>query len=132
MYRVLALAVVVLVANCAAPPPPPGDPRVQLTPDAGVSADSPVMGVGPLLGGAEQLVRVSIRLVNPGPVDRPVLQTTDWTDIDEMPVRTLMSAPQRLTVPRFGDATIQVIAPNPKAVNFHTRIEADFSATNPS
>jgi uncharacterized protein DUF1425 len=125
MYRVLALAVAVLVANCAAPPPPPGDPRVQLTPDAGVSADSPRIVSGPLL-------RASIRLVNSSPADRPVLQTTDWTDVNKLPVRTLMSAPQRLTVPRFGDATIQVIAPNPKAVNFHTRIEPDFSATNPS
>jgi hypothetical protein len=115
MYRLLMLAGAVIVAGCATPAPPPGDPR-----DV-----PPIIVAGPLL-------RVSIRLVNPSPADRPVLQTTDWTDVNKLPVRTLMSAPQRLTVPRFGDATIQVIAPNPRAVNFNTRIEPDFSAGNPS
>ena len=98
MHRALAMAGALLVAGCAAPlPPPPGDPRVQLTPDAGVSADPPVIGVGPSLR-----LRASIRLVNSSPADRPVLQTTDWTDIDGLAVRTLMSAPQRLTVPVSG------------------------------
>ena len=84
-----------MVAGCATPAPPPGDPHVYLTPDAGVSADPPIIVAGPLL-------RASIRLVNTSPADRPVVQTTDWTTDIGMPVRTLLSAPIRLTVPRYG------------------------------
>lgn len=84
-------------------------------------ADAPIVGPGPSL-------RAAVRLVNPSGVDRPVIETTDWVTAAGMPVRSLLSAPQRLTVPRYGDATIQVIAPNPAAVQFRIRVEPDFSA----
>lgn len=124
MHRLLALAGTIFVAGCAAPMAP-SDPRVFLTPDAAVSADPPIVTNGPLL-------RASIRLVNPTAVDRPVVQTTDWLNAAGMPLRSLASAPQRLTVPRFGDATIQLIAPNPAAIQFRTRVEPDRSAIDPN
>ena len=92
-----------------------------LTPDAGVLAEPPTVVAGPLL-------RASVRLVNPTGADRPVIGTTDWATASGMPVRSLLSAPQRLTVPRFGDATIQAIAPTQAAVLFHIRVEPDLSA----
>ncbi|MBC7800004.1 MAG: hypothetical protein H7Z10_05235 [Gemmatimonadaceae bacterium] len=120
MRTTLAAAIMMLVAGCTPPPPPapPGDPRVFLTPDAGVFADPPIVAFGPELRG-------SVRLVNPGPNDRPVIQTTEWANASGMPVRSLLSTPQRLTVPRFGDATIQVIAPSRAAVQFRIRVEPD-------
>lgn len=96
-----------------------------LAPDAGVFADPAVVLAGPLL-------RASVRLVNPSSTDRAVLQTTDWVNASGLPVRTLLSAPQRLTVPRFGDATISVIAPNAAASQFRVRVEPDHSAIDPS
>jgi uncharacterized protein YcfL len=118
------------VATCAAwlvgctSLPPPADPYVRVTPDAGVVAE-------PALVAALTPMQASIRLVNTSSVDRPVLQTTDWNDAAGLPVRSLLSAPQRLTVPRFGDATILLIAPSPAAVQFRVRVEPDRSATDP-
>jgi uncharacterized protein YcfL len=113
-----------LVVGCMAQPVPT-DPRVFLTPDAGVLAEPPVVVAAPML-------RVSVRLVNPTGADRPVLQTVDWTNAEGLPVRSLMSRPQRLTVPRYGDATISFIAPTPAATQFRIRVEPDHSATNPN
>ncbi len=121
--HLLAAVCVALAAGCTSIPPP-ADPYVQVTPDAGVVAE-------PALVAPETPLRASIRLVNRSAVDRPVLQTTDWNDAGGLPVRSLLSAPQRLTVPRFGDATILLIAPNPAAVQFRVRVEPDRSATAP-
>jgi uncharacterized protein YcfL len=123
LRRLLAAACAASIAGCAASPPP-ADPNVTLTPDAGLIAE-------PTIVVAEAPMRASIRLVNTSGVDRPVLQTTDWNDAAGLPVRSLLSAPQRLTVPRFGDATILLIAPNPAAVQFRLRVEPDRSATDP-
>lgn len=114
-----------LALTSACTPPPLGDPRVYLTPDAGVFADPLIVVPGPPL-------RASVRLVNPGSSDRPVIQSTDWANADGMPVHSLLSAPQRLTVPRYGDATIELIAPNPAALQFRVRVEPDRSATDPN
>jgi uncharacterized protein YcfL len=121
--RLLAAAVAVAVAGCAAPPPP-ADPYVQVTPDAGINAEQTIVA-------ADAPLRASIRLVNSTGVDRPVLHTTDWNDAAGMPVPTLLSAPQRLTVPRYGDATIRLIAPTSTAVQFRVRVEPDRSAIDP-
>lgn len=95
---------------------------MSVTPDAGVYAEGPVVVPGPSL-------RAAVRLVNPGPADRPVLHTTDWIGASGLPVRTSMSRPQRLVVPRFGDATIAVTAPTPAAVQFRVRVEPDLSGS---
>ena len=87
-------------------------------------AEAPTVVPGPLL-------RAAVRLVNPSGMDRPVVQTTDWVNAAGMPVRSLLSTPQRLTVPRYGDATIQVIAPNPAALQFRIRVEPDVAAFPP-
>lgn len=118
------LAVAALVTACT-PPPLLGDPRVVLTPDANVLADAPIVVEGALLS-------VSVRLVNPSNRDRPVIETTDWKDAAGQPIRTLLSAPQRLTVPRYGDAEILAVAPTPNAVQFRIRVEPDYSAIDPS
>lgn len=114
-----------MVAACATAPIALGDPRIEITPDARVFADPPIV-----IGGS--LLRVSVRIANPSSTDRPVMETTDWQNLAGQPIRSLMSAPQRLTIPRYGDASISKIAPNPDAVQFHIRIEPDFSATDPS
>jgi hypothetical protein len=57
MARVLALVWLALVAGCMTQPVPT-DPRVFLTPDAGVLADPPTVVAAPMM-------RVSVRLVNP-------------------------------------------------------------------
>lgn len=122
--RCVAVACVAWAAGCAAPPSPaplpPTDPRVFLTPDAGVLADPPLVVPGTLM-------RATVRLVNPSPSDRPIIETTDWVNAAGLPIRTLLSAPQRLTVPRFGDSTVEVIAPNASAVQFRVRVEPDYS-----
>jgi hypothetical protein len=123
LHRSIAVASVALAAGCVGPTAAPSDPRIFLTPDVAVLADPPVVSLGPPL-------RASIRLVNPSSADRPVLQTTDWVNAAGMPLRTLLSTPQRLTVPGYGDTTIRLIAPSPLAVQFHTRVEPDRSATD--
>ncbi len=118
--RWLALAGTLWVVGCAAPPTPPaGDPRITLTPNAGVFADPPVVTLGPPL-------RASIRLINPSSVDLRVVQTTDWFKDDGSPVRSILSTPQHFTVPRFGDAMIPLVSPAPAATNFHIRVESDY------
>lgn len=114
-----------MMAACTTAPIASGDPRVSVTPDARVFAEDLIVVEGSPL-------RVSVRLVNTSGIDRPVIETTDWRNAAGQPIRSLMSAPQRLTVPRHGDAAISKIAPNADAVQFRIRVEPDFTAIDPS
>lgn len=124
--RTLAFALTIglggAVVGCAPPPlpSPPSDPRVVLTPDLGLLADPVVIAPG-------LVVRAQVRLVNPTKIDRPVVAITDWATASGMPVRTLLSAPRRFIVPRFGNAMVEVLAPSPQAVQFRIRVEPDYS-----
>jgi hypothetical protein len=112
----------VAVMSCTAPPPPErpaGDPRVFITPDLPLAAAAPIVSRG--VSGLE----VSLRLLNPTPVDFAVLATTDWIDAAGRPVDTVISRPRRITVPRFGDATVQSTAPKESVSDFRIRIEPD-------
>ena len=128
LVRAAGFALAAGLAACAPPAPPRAvslDPRVAITPDAAVFADAPIMGM------QSSLLSVSVRLSNPRGADVPVLQTMDWIDAAGVPIRSVMSAPRRMTVPRFGDATVQGIAPSPAARDFRLRVEPDFVAASP-
>jgi hypothetical protein len=115
-------AVLALGLYACAAPPPAIDPRVAITPDLPIVAEAPNVTT------SAGLMRVTLRLVNSTPQDLPVLAITDWTDREGQPISTIMSAPIRLTVPRFGDAVVDRIAPRDSAVIFHIRVEPDRAA----
>jgi len=102
----------------AQPPLPPPDTRVYVTPDAGVYADPAILRPGyPIQG--------SVRLINPTSTDLAIKQTTDWFDASGLHITTVLSAPERMVVPRLGDAYIKLVAPTPNAVQFQVRVEPD-------
>lgn len=104
------------------PAPPPTDPRVFILPDVPITADAPAVST------QAGLLRVTVRLVNRTPVDIPVVATTDWADAQGRPIRSTVSAPRRLTVPRFGDAVVDSVAPRATAAAFRVRVEFDPAA----
>ncbi|CAO3425781.1 DUF1425 domain-containing protein [Azospirillum doebereinerae] len=124
---VLAVALGLGLAACAPVTPPPApvpasaDPRVFILPDLPVTADAP--NVSTQAG----MLRVSVRLVNRTAEDIPVVTTTDWVDGQGRPIRSTVSAP-RLTVPRFGDAVLDSVAPRSNAAGFRVRVEFDPAA----
>ena len=95
------------------------DPRVEITPNTGVILDRiQVNAVGP--------VRGNIRLINTTGTDLPIKQTTTWLNSIGQIINTLLSRPEKMIVPRFGDAYVELIAPTPDAVMFQVRVEADY------
>ena len=121
-YRVAFAAPVLLGAYGCAVPPPPADPRLVITPDLPLVADAPSVTT------SAGMMRVTLRLVNGTPQDLPVLTTTDWLDEQGRPISSLMSAPMRMTVPRYGDAVMDRLAPRIPVSGFHIRIEPDWAA----
>lgn len=124
-----AAAMIVLglgLAACApVPPPPPApptDPRVYILPDLPITADPPIVST------QAGMLRVTVRLVNRTPEDIPVVAITDWADAQGRPIRSTVSAPRRLTVPRFGDAVVDSVAPRATATAFRVRVEFDPAA----
>jgi uncharacterized protein YcfL len=117
-------AVLALVSACAPqePPPPaaPLDLRVRMAPDVLLASGSPVV-----VPQADGLQRVSLVLANPFAQDRPVMQRIEWFDVEGQPVSSNLSSPRRMTVPRFGEAVVTGIAPQPRAVSFRIVIERD-------
>jgi hypothetical protein len=109
----------VLGLDACAAPPPAADPRVVVTPDLPIAAQAPNVTT------SAGLMHVTLRLMNSMPQDQPVLATTDWVDQEGQPISSIMSAPVRLTVPRFGDAAVDRIAPRPSAADFRIRVEPD-------
>ena len=112
------MSLALLAASCAAPPPPT-DPRVVIVPSAGVVADPPIVAV------EGDLLRVSVRLVDPAGADARVMAQTDWFDAMGRPLPSVMSAPQRMVVPALGDAWVRGVAPNGAATGFRLRVEPD-------
>ena len=95
------------------------DPRVEITPNTGVILDRiQVNAIGP--------VRGNIRLINSTSTDLPIKQTTTWFNSIGQMINTLLSRPEKMIVPRFGDAYVELIAPTPDAVMFQVRVEADY------
>jgi hypothetical protein len=95
------------------------DPRVEITPNTGVILDRiQVNAIGP--------VRGNIRLINSTSTDVPIKQTTTWFNSIGQVINTLLSRPEKMIVPRFGDAYVELIAPTPDAVMFQVRVEADY------
>jgi uncharacterized protein YcfL len=113
----LALA----LAACAAPPAPPAsvDPRVVIVPGL------PITTGAPLVTKQSGMLRVTATLANGTPQDIPVLATTDWIDPQGRSIASVVSRPRRLTVPRFGDAVLDSIAPRASATGFRIRVELD-------
>ena len=95
------------------------DPRVEITPHTGVILDRiQVNAIGP--------VRGNIRLINTTGTDLPIKQTTTWFNSIGQNINTLLSRPEKMIVPRFGDAYVELIAPTPDALMFKVRVEADY------
>jgi hypothetical protein len=95
------------------------DPRVEITPNTGVILDRiQVNAIGP--------VRGNIRLINSTSTDVPIKQTTTWFNSIGQVINTLLSRPEKMIVPRFGDAYVELIAPTPDALMFQVRVEADY------
>lgn len=121
-HRVFFAAVLALGANACALRPPPTDLRIVMAPDLPLVADAPSVTT------SAGLIRVTLRLMNGTPQDLPILTITDWFDEQGRPISSLMSAPMRLTVPRYGDAMIDRLAPHPRATSFRIHIEPDWAA----
>ncbi len=121
-HRVFFAAVLALGANACAPPPPATDPRIVMTPDLPLVADAPNVTT------SAGLIRVTLRLMNGTPQDLPILTITDLFDEQGRPISSLMSAAMRLTVPRYGDAVIDRLAPHPRATSFRIHIEPERAA----
>lgn len=109
------------LASCTASVPllTTDDPRVFVTQDAGVAAER-------LIVTQKKPIQGSLRIVNTTSEDLPISQTTTWFDFTGLPIRTLLSSPERMVVPRYGDAYIKLISPSPSAVDFNVRIERAF------
>jgi hypothetical protein len=56
-----------------------------------------------------------------------VLASTEWTDAAARPISSSMSVPRRMTVPRFGDALVDSLAPRADAVNFRVTVAPDLA-----
>ena len=108
-----------MCSGCGIAPTVVVDPRVEITPNTGVSLDRiQVNAIGP--------VRGNIRLINSTSTDLPIKQTTTWFNSIGQMINTLLSRPEKMIVPRFGDAYVELIAPTPDAVMFQVRVEADY------
>jgi hypothetical protein len=114
---------VALFACAAPPPPPPADPRVFLSPGLPLIADAPNVS------SENGLLRVVLHISNGTDRDVPVLVTTEWVDGASRPLRSVMSAPRRVTVPRFRDVTVDSLALAANAAGFRVSVEPD--PTNP-
>ena len=119
--RAAALMLPLALLSCAAPPPlpPPTDPRISLAPGLPISADAPSVST------TNGMMRVAVLLSNGTDRDVPVITTTEWIDAAAQPMRSVMSAPRRMTIPRFGDATIDSLAPRSDAVGFRVNVAPD-------
>jgi hypothetical protein len=115
----LAAPLLAFALAACAPPPPPGDPRVTLVPGLPLTADVPNVST------ENGLLRVVVVLSNRTDRDVAVLAMAEWTDEAARPLRSVMSAPRRLTVPRFGNANLDSLAPNSAAAGFHVNVQPD-------
>ena len=119
MIRLLFVGLVVLLSGCGTAPTVAVDPRVQIAPNTNVILDRiQVNAIGP--------VRGNVRLINTMDADLPIKQTTTWFNSIGQNINTLLSRPEKMIVPRFGDAYVELIAPTPDAVMFQVRVEADY------
>ena len=108
-----------MCSGCGTAPTVAIDPRVQIAPNTNVILDRiQVNAIGP--------VRGNIRLINMTATDLPIKQTTMWFNSIGQNINTLLSRPEKMVVPRFGDAYVELIAPTPDAVMFQVRVEADY------
>ena len=108
-----------MCSGCGIAPTVVVDPRVEITPNTGVILDRiQVNAIGP--------VRGNIRLINTTGTDLPIKQTTTWFNSIGQNINTLLSRPEKMIVPRFGDAYVELIAPTPDALMFQVRVEADY------
>lgn len=108
-----------MCSACGTAPIVAVDPRVEIAPDTGVVLDLiQVDAFGPIRG--------NIRLINTTGSDLPIKQTTTWFSSIGQIINTLLSKPEKMVVPRFGDAYVDLIAPTPDAVMFKVRVEADY------
>jgi hypothetical protein len=114
------VGLLVLCSGCGTAPTVVVDPRVEITPNTGVILDRiQVNAIGP--------VRGNIRLINTTGTDLPIKQTTTWFNSIGQNINTLLSRPEKMIVPRFGDAYVELIAPTPDAMMFQVRVEADYT-----
>jgi hypothetical protein len=119
--RCAALALIFAITGCAAPLASSSDPRIVVLPDAGIVVAQPphvsVNGTG--------ITHVSVGLANPTGHDVVIEATTDWFDNNQHAVGGLLSAPKRLTVPRFGTTSLESVSPSLSAVGFQIHIAPD-------
>lgn len=119
-----ALALALALSACSPPPPPPPPPQA-VDPRVSVAPGMPLAVGNPQVSTQNGLMRTTLALRNVTDRDLPILVTTDWLDAQGRPMPTVMSLPQRMTVPRYGDAVVDSLAPHPSAAGFHIRLEPD-------
>ena len=108
-----------MCSGCGTAPIVVVDPRVEIAPNTGVILDRiQVNAVG--------TVRGNIRLINTTGTDLPIKQTTTWFNSVGQNINTLLSKPEKMVVPRFGDAYVDLIAPTPDAVMFQVFVDSDY------
>lgn len=108
-----------MCSGCGTAPTVAVDPRVEIAPNTGVILDRIQVNV---IG----TVRGNIRLINTTGTDLPIKQTTTWFNSVGQNINTLLSKPEKMVVPRFGDAYVDLIAPTPDAVMFQVFVDADY------
>ncbi len=128
----VALAATAVLWACAPPPAASLPPRASADPRVTVTDGSGVFAGPPLVTREGGLLRLSVRLENPWPMDARIVQTTDWFEASGHPIRSLLSAPQVLTVAAHGDAVVERIAPRPEAVDFRMHVEPDPTSYAPN
>ena len=98
------------------------DPRIRVAPGLPVTVPLPPRANVDSAG----FTHVSVELVNATADDIVVETTANWFDHDQHSVEGLLSAPRRMTVPAFGNASLESVSPSARAVAFEIRIAAGF------
>ncbi len=118
----LLLLALAACGEAPAPTPPPGDPRLIITQPVASSLRWTQPSVSRLSDGR---IRVVVTMENPQPADFPLRYQTDWLDGSGAAINSVAARPQFRLLPPGTLTTIDVDAPNTRAVDFRMTFDAE-------